>query len=180
MAMIDKYVYPSYRHQIPKIILLTFANQDKARLRASLALNITVDYTSVAPAWGAQEFDADAFTEEWLGPKKLGVKAVATQHMLGAPYFTSVTDDEIVLEWQQLASHGRSIASEDLGPLGMIGEMSDGRSYMQQTFVKVEGQWRILFIRPEVIYHTEDFKAIGRRDEGEWYVYSHPVYQSNI
>jgi scytalone dehydratase len=46
-----------------------------------------------------------------------------------------------------------------------IGETSDGRSWMQQTFVKVEGQWRISVIRPEVLYHTGDFLHVGRPDE---------------
>jgi hypothetical protein len=58
-------------------------------------------------------FTADAFVEEWLGPKHLGVKALATQHLLGVPYFKSVTEEEIVVEWQQMASHGRRIVGED-------------------------------------------------------------------
>ncbi|KAB8292209.1 hypothetical protein EYC80_007951 [Monilinia laxa] len=142
-----------------------YDRKDKARLRASLAPDITVDYTFVVPEWGQQKFTADAFVEEWLNPMKLGVKALATQHLLGAPYFKSVTDEEIVVEWQQLASHGRKVAGEDFSnPLGKIGETSDGRSYMQQTFLKVEGQWRISVIKPEVIYHTGNFRAVGRPD----------------
>ncbi|THV53812.1 hypothetical protein BGAL_0041g00200 [Botrytis galanthina] len=136
-----------------------YDRKDKARLRASLAPNIIVDYTLVVPEW-------DVFVEEWLGPIKLGVKALATQHLLGAPYFKSVTESEIIVEWQQLASHARKVVSEDYNhPHCKIGETSDGRSYMQQTFVKVEGQWRISVIKPEVIYHTGDFRAVGRPDE---------------
>jgi scytalone dehydratase len=118
------------------------------------------------PSWGLMKFNADDFVEEWLGPTHLGVKALATQHLLGAPYFKSVTDDEIVVEWQQLASHARRIAGEDFAsPLCKVGETSDGRSWMQQTYVKIEGDWRIKVIRPEVIYHTGDFKKIGRQDK---------------
>ncbi|KAF7945411.1 hypothetical protein EAE96_010185 [Botrytis aclada] len=143
-----------------------YDRKDKARLRASLAPNVIVDYTLVVPEWGQQNFTADAFVEEWLGPIKLGVKAIATQHLLGAPYFKSVTDSEIIVEWQQLASHARKVAGEDYNhPHCKIGETSDGRSYMQQTLVKVEGQWRISVIKPEVIYHTGDFRAVGRPDE---------------
>ncbi|KAM0160309.1 hypothetical protein ACHAQE_004681 [Botrytis cinerea] len=143
-----------------------YDRKDKARLRASLAPNVIVDYTFVVPEWGQQNFAADDFVEAWLGPKKLGVKALTTQHLLGAPYFKSVTDSEIIVEWQQLASHARKVAGEDYShPHCKIGETSDGRSYMQQTFVKVDGQWRISVIKPEVIYHTGDFKAVGRPDE---------------
>ncbi|TVY76013.1 Scytalone dehydratase [Lachnellula suecica] len=144
-----------------------YDRKDKARLRASLAPDVTVDYSAVVPAWGQKHFTADAFVAEWLGPTHLGVKALATQHLLGVPYFQSVTETEIVVEYQQLASHGRKIEGEDYAsPMCKIGETSDGRSWMQQTFVKVEGQWRVSVIRPEVIYHTGDFKAIGRADDG--------------
>ncbi len=135
-------------------------------MRASLAPNITVDYSLVVPVWGQRAFTADAFVAEWLGPIHLGVKALATQHLLGIPYFKSVSDEEIIIEWQQMASHGRRIVGEDFAsPMCKIGETSDGRSWMQQTFVKVEGQWRISVIRPEVLYHTGDFLHVGRPDE---------------
>lgn len=148
------------------VAFLTFELQDKARVRASLAPNVIIDYMGVMPAWGLMNFSADDFVAEWMGPKHLGVKALATQHLLGVPYFKSVTGDEIIVEWQQLASHGRRIPGEDFAsPMCKIGEISDGRSWMQQTFVKIEGTWRIKVIRPEVIYHTGDFKEIGRPDK---------------
>lgn len=146
------------------------ANQskDKSRLHASLAPNIVVDYSKVVPAWGSKHLTADAFVGEWLGPKHLGVKALATQHLLGAPYFKSVTEDEIVVEWQQIASHGRRLPGEDFAnPMCKIGETSNGRSWMQQTFVKVNGQWKVSVIRPEVLYHTGDFRKVGRMDKDE-------------
>ncbi|KAF4628321.1 hypothetical protein G7Y89_g9831 [Cudoniella acicularis] len=143
-----------------------YDRKDKARLRASLAPNVTVDYSAVVPAWGLMHYRADDFVENWLSPKHLGVKALATQHLLGMPYFQLVTEDEIVVEWQQLASHGRRVVGEDFAsPMCKIGESSDGRSWMRQTFVKVEGLWRISVIRPEVIYHTGDFRNVGRSDE---------------
>jgi scytalone dehydratase len=37
---------------------------------------------------------------------------------------------------------------------------------MTQTFVKVEGAWRVKIIKPEVLYHPGDFRQIGRPDEG--------------
>ena len=119
----------------------------------------------MVPAWGLKHFTADAFVEEWLGPKHLGVKALATQHLLGGPYFKSVTDKEIVVEWQQMASHGRRVVGEDFThPMCKIGETSDGRSWMQQTYVRVDGQWRVSVIMPEVLYHTGDFRRVGRMD----------------
>jgi scytalone dehydratase len=111
-------------------------------------------------------FTADAFVDEWLGPTRLGVRALVTQHLLGIPYFKSVTADEIVVEWQQMASHGRRLKGEDYAdPMCPIAEISDGRSWMEQTLIKVDGQWRIRVIKPEVLYHTGDFIAVGRRDD---------------
>ncbi|CEJ58055.1 Putative Catalytic activity: scytalone dehydratases catalize the reaction of Scytalone <=_ 1 [Penicillium brasilianum] len=142
-----------------------YDRKDKSRVRASLAPNVIVDYSKVVPEMGCRTFAADEFVEEWLGPTHLGVKALATQHLLGAPYFKSATKDEIVVEWQQLASHGRRVEGEDFAhPMCKIGESSDGRSWMQQIFVKVDGQWRISEIRPEVVYHTGDFLKVGRKD----------------
>lgn len=142
--------------------------QDKERLRACIAPDVIVDYSKVMPSWGLMNFSSEAFVEEWLGSKHLGMKALATQHLLGTPYFKSVTSDEIIVEWQQLASHGRRTAGEDFAsPMCRIGEISDGRSWMQQTLVKIKGAWRIRIIQPEVIYHTGDFKKIRRPDDEE-------------
>jgi scytalone dehydratase len=129
---------------------------------------MVVDYSKVVPAWWSMNITADAFVEEWFGSKHHGVKALPTQHLLGVPYFKSVTEEESIVEWQQLASHGRRVVGEDFAnPMCKIGETSDGRSWMQQTFVKVEGQWRVSVIRPEVLYHTGDFRRVGRMDEEE-------------
>lgn len=72
-----------------------------------------------------------------------------------------------MVEWQQMASHGRRVEGEDFtSPMCKIVETSDGRSWMTQTFVKVEGNWRVKIIKPEVLYHTGDFRAVGRPDDG--------------
>ncbi|PQE04067.1 Scytalone dehydratase protein [Rutstroemia sp. NJR-2017a BVV2] len=154
--------------QCSRTLVDGYDRKDKLRLRASLAPNVIVDYSKVVPEWGQKHFAADAFVEEWLGPVHLGVKALATQHLLGIPYFKKVTEEEIVVEWQQMASHGRRIAGEDFAhPMCKIGEISDGRSWMQHTLVKVDGQWRVAVIKPEVLYHTGDFRRVGRQDDAE-------------
>ena len=121
------------------------------------------------PTWGSKPYRATEFVDLWLGPTHLGVRPVATQHLLGAPYFKSVTENEIVVEWQQLASHGRKVKGEEetwSSPMARIEETSDGRSWMCMTFVKTEAGWRVAVIRPEVIYHTGDFRKIGRPEAG--------------
>lgn len=111
-------------------------------------------------------YKAPAFIDLWLGPEHLGVRALATQHLLGIPYFKSVTNEEIVVEWQQMASHGRRVKGEDYAnPMCKIDETSDGRSWMQQKLVKIEGKWKIQEIKPEAIYHTGDFQHVRRGDE---------------
>lgn len=118
------------------------------------------------PEWGRIPYSAPVFVEKWLGPQHLGIRALATQHLLGIPYFKSVTETEIVVEWQQMASHGRREKGEDYAnPMCKIGETSDGRGWMQQKFVRVEGKWKIQEIKPEVIYHTGNFRHVGREDD---------------
>ncbi|KAI1842925.1 hypothetical protein JX266_010943 [Neoarthrinium moseri] len=143
-----------------------YDRKDKARVGAVLAPDVVVDYSYVVPEWGRISYKALDFVDSWLGPQRLGVRALATQHLLGIPYFKSVTEEEIIVEWQQLASHGRRVKGQDYThPMCKIEEISDGRSWMRQTFSKIEGRWRIKEIKPEVIYHTGDFRHIGREDE---------------
>lgn len=72
----------------------------------------------------------------------------------------------IIVEWQQLASHGRREHGQDYAdPMCSIDEISDGRSWVQHTFFKVDEAWKISEIKPEVIYHTGDFLQVGREDK---------------
>jgi scytalone dehydratase len=81
-----------------------------------------------------------------------------------------VTDNEIVVQWQQLASHGRrtdeDVKNGVMDTSSSILETSDGRSYMEHQFVKVEGRWKIARITPSLLYQTGDFMRI-RRPEGQ-------------
>lgn len=114
--------------------------------------------------WGEKEYTAHEFASEWLSAEHLGLKPLATQHLLAQPYFKYVAEDEIVVEWQQLASHGRR-DDELRDTSGSITETSDGRSYMEHKFVQVDGRWKISRITPSLIYQTGDFMHI-RRPEG--------------
>ncbi|GKZ35941.1 hypothetical protein AbraIFM66950_006776 [Aspergillus brasiliensis] len=149
----------------------TFADgydrKDKTLLRAALAPTVIVDYNKVLPHLTRETYAADDFVETWLGPTNLGNKALATQHLLGAPYFKFASEEKIVVQWQQLASHGRWVGGqeeeEETHPVKRkIDETSDGRSWMQQTYVRVDGQWRIQVLEPEVLYHTGDFGKVRR------------------
>ncbi|GAM40330.1 hypothetical protein TCE0_038r12601 [Talaromyces pinophilus] len=146
-----------------------YDKKDLARLSATLAPEVIVDYTSVVPAWGEKRYTCHEFATEWLSPEHLGNKALATQHLLGQPYIKSVSEAEIVVQWQQLASHGRwedeSSVSGQSGKKRMIVETSDGRSWMEHKFVRIEGRWKIARITPELRYDTGDFMRI-RRPEG--------------
>ena len=127
---------------------------------------VVVDYSKVVKEFGRVTYKTADFVELWLGPEHLGVKALATQHLMGIPYFKSVTDEEIIVEWHQLASHARREKGTDYSnPMSKITETSDGRSWMQQKLVKVAGKWRIREIRPEAIYHTGDWQQVRRPDE---------------
>ncbi|KAK6199005.1 hypothetical protein LQW54_010203 [Pestalotiopsis sp. IQ-011] len=144
-----------------------YDRKDKSRVYASLTPDeVVVDYSKVVKEWGRISYATEKFVDLWMGPEHLGVKALATQHLLGIPYFKSVADDEILVEWHQLASHGRREKGSDYSnPMSKITETSDGRSWMQQRYVKVAGKWRIREIRPEAIYHTGDFQQVRRQDE---------------
>lgn len=89
-----------------------------------------------------------------------------TFHLLGIPYFHSVTEDEIVLDYQQLASHARRAPGEDwTHPECKIEGDSDGKSWMQQTLVKVDGAWKISVIKPTIHYRPGSLEHVGRPDD---------------
>jgi scytalone dehydratase len=131
-----------------------------------LASDVVVDYTGVVPAWGRKEYKAEAFADEWLSELHLGLKPLATQHLLGLHYFKSATEKEIIVEWQQIASHGRHEKGEDgANPLRKIEEQSNHRTYMEHTFVKREGNWKIAVIKPSVLFSPGDFMNVRRPEE---------------
>ena len=137
--------------------------KDEQRLRASLAPQVIVDYSGVVPEWGRKPYSAADFVAEWLSPKHLGLKPLATQHLLGMHYFKSVSPDEIVVEWQVIASHGRRAAGEDFAhPMCRIEAQSNHRSFVEHTFLKVEGQWRIGVIKPSILYAPGSFEEMRR------------------
>jgi hypothetical protein len=131
-------------------------------LLAALAPNITIDYTLIVAAWGTKTYSASEFATLWLSEEHLGLKPLATQHLLAQPYFKSVTEDEIIVEWQQLASHGRR-AEEDVknkvkDTSNTITETSDGRSHMEHRFVHIEGKWKIQRITPSYRLTLEKYQ----------------------
>jgi scytalone dehydratase len=121
-----------------------------------------VDYSSVNPSWGVKHYPSAEFAALWLSEEHLGLKPLVTQHMLGQPYFTHVAADEIVVEWQQLVSHGRRDGDVLDASVPNIKETSDGRSWMRHRFVKVNGLWKITGITPLLSYHTGDWMRIRR------------------
>lgn len=98
---------------------------------------------------------------EWLSVQHLGNPALATQHLFALPYFKSVKKDEIIVQWQQLVSHGRR-EDQVKDASGKVSESSDGRNRMEHRFVKVEGEWKIAGITPSVLCHTGDWYYIRR------------------
>jgi len=140
--------------------------QDFHRLHASLASEVDVDYTHVNPEWGVKHYTSDDFAALWTSEEHLGLKAMATQHFLGQPYFASITEREIVVEWQQVAFHGRKVPGEDYtNPRCKITDTSDGHSYMKHRFVLTERGWRIAGITPVLIFGTGDFEKIRKQDD---------------
>ena len=118
------------------------------------------------PAWGRKEYQAGAFAAEWLSEEHLGLKPLATQHLLGLHYFKSVSEKEVVVEWQQIASHGRHEKGEDsTNPMRKIEEQSNHRAYIEHTFIKTEKGWRIAVIKPSVLFAPGNFMNVRRAED---------------
>ncbi|KAK8120804.1 hypothetical protein PG999_004924 [Apiospora kogelbergensis] len=152
--------------QTSRTLVDGFDLKDRCRLLAALAPEVVADYAAVNPAWTARTFTAAAFVDEWLGPAHLGIESTVTHHQLGAPYFKSVTPEAIVVEWQQLAGHAKRMAGEDFAsPLCKVGAISEGKSWMEHTFIKVDGRWKISVVRPTIHYRVGSLKKTRGEEE---------------
>ncbi|KAL2784223.1 NTF2-like protein [Aspergillus keveii] len=147
--------------QTARVLADGYDTKDRARVLAAVAPEVTVDYSLIVPAWGCKIYTGEAFASAWTATELLGNPILATQHLLGQPYFTSVSEAVITVQWQQLASHARW-EGDARGAGGKVGESSDGRSFMEQEFRKVDGKWKIAAITPSLLYYTGDFTRILR------------------
>ncbi|KAK7705702.1 hypothetical protein SLS63_014102 [Diaporthe eres] len=151
---------------IPEDLKFSDYIADIERLSAALASSVIVDYSLIVPSWGEKRYSGPEFAKEWLSAEHLGLKPLATQHLLGLPYFKLVAEEEIVVEWQQLVSHGRRESDVAHAVQEGISETSDHRSYVEHRFIKIDGKWKIARITPKLIYNTGNFMRI-RRPEGD-------------
>ncbi|KAL1895703.1 hypothetical protein Sste5346_005175 [Sporothrix stenoceras] len=141
----------------------TFADgydkKDAARLRAVVGPVIEVDYRLVSETIPNKSYTPDDFIAEFLSPNLLGNEKLLTQHLLGQCYVKSVSDDEIVVEFQQIAGHGRYI--EGSHPLKkQVDKTSDGKSYMEQRYTKIDGRWKITRLKPSLLYEIGEFNDV--------------------
>ncbi|KAL4735872.1 NTF2-like protein [Aspergillus similis] len=133
-----------------------YDRKDEERLRAVLAPTVEVDYRLVSTTIQHRTCSIDEFVAKFLSPDLLGRQTLLSQHFLGQPYFKSVAEDEIVVEWQQIAGHGRWI--KDSHPVKkQVDKTSDGRSYMEQRYKKINGVWKLAALKPSVLYEVGEF-----------------------
>ena len=103
--------------------------------------------------------DPEGLISEQLSPDLLGRKTLLTQHLLGQPYFKSVSVDTIVVEWQQIAGHGRWMEGSH-ALKKQVDKTSDGKSYMEQRYIKVGEMWKIAGLRPSLLYEIGEFSEV--------------------
>ncbi|RAL08233.1 NTF2-like protein, partial [Aspergillus homomorphus CBS 101889] len=120
-----------------------YDQKDPSCLRAILAPTVHIDYGRVSATIPTRIADSESFIAEILSPEHLGRETLLTQHFLGQPYVKSVSAEEIVVEWQQNAGHGRW----DEDAANSRGE-STARSYIEQRYVKGEGPWKLAGLKP--------------------------------
>ncbi|KAJ5122215.1 NTF2-like protein [Penicillium atrosanguineum] len=147
----------------------TFADgydqKDAERLHAVVAPTIEVDYRLVSETIPYKSYNPDDFIAEILSPKLLANEKLLTQHLLGQCYFRSISAGEIVVQWQQIAGHGRWIQGSH--PLKkQVDKTSDGKSYMEQRYIKIDGRWKIAGLKPSLLYEVGEFgDVVAEREE---------------
>lgn len=99
----------------------------------------------------AEEFVAMAGSKHFLGDL-----TISTQHLLGSARFTKSSSMEIVGTHQIRAAHVR-YTDESRKEVKAKGH---GHGVMYHSYKKVDGQWRLSGIRPNVRWNEYDFAAV--------------------
>lgn len=129
------------------------------RLRAVLGPQIDVDYRVVSDAIPNKTYTREEFIAGFLSPERLGNEKLLTQHLLGQGYFKSVSASEIVVEWQQIAGHGRWIDGSPPSKK-QVDRTCDGKSYMEQRYTKIDGYWKIAGLKPSLLYGVGELEDL--------------------
>lgn len=114
------------------------------------------------PELGKKEYQSEEFISVFLSSQNLGQKTLLTQHLLGQPYFKSVSDEEIVVEWQQVAGHGRGQIDAEGTLSKRVSETSNGMSYMEQRYLYIEREWKLSSVKPSILFETGDLTALRK------------------
>ncbi|KAF5532843.1 NTF2 [Fusarium phyllophilum] len=146
--------------QVSRTLQDGFDRKNRDLICAALAPSMTLDYRSVWPEVPVKTYTPDSFVQECLSAEKLGNRLLSTQHMLGVPYIHSATSDEIAIEWQLIASHGRRGDGDDTS--SKIEEQCNARAFLLHKYSKIDGKWKISYIKPTVIYTPGDTAQIFR------------------
>ncbi|PVH83858.1 NTF2-like protein [Cadophora sp. DSE1049] len=149
--------------QLARTLVDGYDRKDRARLLAAFAPHFTTDYRGALKGVSKRQYTPEDFVDECLSPGLLGDPRVRTQHLLGLPYFKSVTEDKIVVEWQQIASHGLRATDSDPEDNNALIEYHVGvRSYLEHEYVKIDGKWKVAYITPSALYSPgEVSKVLG-------------------
>lgn len=107
---------------------------------------------------------ADDFVAMAGGEKFLGKPTVVTQHFLGASRFEKPSDTEIVGTFQIRAAHVRYTdeKKEEVKAKG------HGHGTMTHSYKKVDGQWKLSGVRPDVRWNEYNFAAVVGDDLAHW------------
>ena len=88
-------------------------------------------------------------------PVFLGDPLIRTQHLMGASRYEKTSETEITGHHQIRAAHQR------YKPDGVTVEnRGHGHSFVMHWYAKVDGQWKLCGLKPEVYWNEHDFDKI--------------------
>jgi scytalone dehydratase len=99
----------------------------------------------------AEDFVAIAGSEHFLGDP-----AISTQHFLGSSRFERSSDTEIIGTHQIRAAHLRYTDGERKE----VRAKGHGHGVVYHSYKKVDGQWKLSGVRPQVRWNEHDFAAV--------------------
>ncbi|MCJ1434978.1 hypothetical protein MMC27_004348 [Xylographa pallens] len=114
-----------------------------------------VDYSIVGHS-KIENMPMSDFVAMMSSPKFLGDPLVRTQHLMGASKYERVSDTEIIGHHQIRAAHQRYTGADRL----TVENRGHGHSFIKHWYQKVDGEWKLSGLCPQVYWNEHNFEKI--------------------
>ncbi|KAH9921544.1 Scytalone dehydratase [Epithele typhae] len=139
----------------------SYDRKDWDKLRTCVAPTLRVDFRSLfGKLW--ETMPADDFVAMISSPQVIGDRQLQTQHFIGASKWTRTSDTEVTGVHQLRVPHQR-YTDETHTAVAVKGH---AHGISTNWYKKIDGEWKLAGVCPEVRWTEYDFDKLFARGEG--------------